>query len=271
MPQTVTRALAPIVSSILSAAASAAVVAPGHELPVPSSAAIGEWSGATAVAVAPDWIVSAAHARSSLSDRFYYKGQEFVPTRIVTSRASDLVLIRLSSPLPHHHDIAPSFLTSQRVLIGGMGYTAGIPLPDGFLWQPVHQETWGENTASPTRGTLLMTFDNPASALPAEAAFAAYDSGAGVFIQDSSSNLLVAGVAVAISGSWGSTRFGDESIALDITVPHAAAFIRYVTRPGVPVASSLPPPQPSPAPVPAPAAAAFLLPLLCARTRRTQR
>lgn len=263
--------------------ASAVVVAPGAGADSPEFGAgyIASWGGASAVAVGERWLLSARHVGGGVGGGATLAGESFVADRIVDNRTEDLQLIHVDRALPGWHELATAdhaVVPGQPVLLGGFGYRAGSGLADGtgYDWSGGPGEAWGRNRADQVGGRVLIRFDSPGSAAaePREALFALSDSGGGLFTQGVDGVLRLAGIAVSTSSGFGSTRFGDYALAINIDV--WSAWITATIYPGVPITSSQPPPAqgsyippPPPPRVPAPGtAAAFGFAVVCIAARR---
>ncbi len=97
------------------------------------------------------------------------------------------------------------------------------------------------------------------------------DSGGGVFVQSTGGEWQLAGIASSISSVFGISRYGD--LAYAVNLDGWQWWVESLVQPGVPVASSVPPPPQGswfPPRVPAPAAglSLFALALMPRRLRR---
>jgi hypothetical protein len=235
---------------------------------------VASWNGASAVAIAPHWLISAAHVGGGPGLEAVLGGEPFAADRVVRSRTEDILLIHVEKPLPGWHTLAAwsgglergGVVAGQRVMLGGMGYRAGSPLPGGggVDWSGGPGEAWGANIADAVGlSRILITLDPPGSAgaVPGEAMFSLLDSGGGLFVDGPDGSLELAGIAVSITSVFGQSRWGDRGYVVNLD--SIAGWIRVVIEPGHPAASSIPPPAegayvPPPPPTPAPATVALL-------------
>lgn len=205
--------LAGIGGALVAASATAAhavVVEGAQPLPQPPMGYVAQWNGSSAVAVAPQWVLSARHVGGNVGGLCVVRGEWYQCVELRPHPTLDLQLVRLDRPLPGWHGIAAVPAVGTHVLLGGWGVTTTGPLPGniGWNWLGPHAETWGANRIESVGVTLRIRFDAPGpNAVPHEAAFANNDSGAGLFVQGTDGQLLLTGIAVSVSG-FGNSQYG---------------------------------------------------------------
>lgn len=269
MPKTSFRT-SPIAGAIVAAcalAAPAGAVITANPMARPSNSFVGRWNGSSAVAIGPNWIVTARHNGGNLNSKFRYGNVNYSVDAIYNHHAADIAVIRLQGSLPGWHDITP-VAAGQLIAVGGMGRIAGDTLRDGFHWAGPNAETWGQNRVDWAVGDFI-AFDwdlsggsagSMAGAVMHEAGFAMNDSGGGVFVLRSDGSLALAGLAVGVS-ELNVTRHGSWSYALNLN--GYLNWMRNVV--GVPFTT---PPAPIGQPIPAPGAAALFLSAAACTLRR---
>lgn len=225
---------------------------------------IGSWNGASAVAIGPDWIISARHLGGAPGTMFTLEGRRYEASEVIAHPTRDLLLARLTEPLPGWHDLAPLAVAGQDVVLGGMGFQAGNFIGDGYDWTGGTGLAWGHNRLDGVGARMSMTFDSRADpdAVAGEAIFAMLDSGGGVFTTNEAGDLELAGIAVSISGAFGQSLFGAQAFAVNLD-PVNAWIVSHIS-PGEPIASSIAPPTgftvpPASPPVPAPSSGLVLV------------
>jgi len=226
----------PLIRNILlqlaaSAALLGAAAAPSHAvvvegtnivLPPPGGGWVGHWFGSSAVPVSSHWFITARHVGGSTGHSLVLRGVQYPAVEIRQHPTLDIQLVRVATPLPGWHQIAPLQTPGTPVYLGGCGATTLNPLPGGLGWDwgGQHFEAWGRNTIESAGAMLRIRFDSPSSqgAVPQEAAFAINDSGAGLFVVGNGGQLLLAGTAVSVSGG-GASAYGSSSYCVSL---HAA-------------------------------------------------
>ncbi len=244
------------------AAAVVVVGGPGELTIRPQLGYIGSWNGASAVAIGPEWIISARHVGGSPGTMLTLEGRRYEAVEVFGHPTKDLLLARVSETLPGWHDLAPAALAGDEVVLGGMGFQAGNFIGNGYDWSGGTGLAWGRNRLDAVGARMAITFDSRESpdAVEGEAIFTMLDSGGGVFLEGEDGELRLAGIAVSVSGPFGQSLFGSSAYAVNLD--QVSAWILSHVRPGEPIASSIAPPTgvviPSSPPVPAPATAALL-------------
>lgn len=251
-------------------ASPAGAVITGNPMARPVNSYVGKWNGSSAVAIGPNWIVTARHNGGNTNTKFRYDGVNYNTDAIFSHATADITVVRLQSTLPGWHSITTA-TAGQTVVLGGMGRVAGDTLRDGYYWAGPNTETWGQNRVEWAVGDFIaVDWDLSggsagviAGAVQHEAGFAMNDSGGGVFVRQSDGSLSVAGIAVGVS-ELNVTRNGSWSYALNlnpyINWMHNVVGIDWVAPVSAPGQA-----------IPAPGAAAMLLAsglLLGARRRR---
>jgi hypothetical protein len=228
-------------AAIGAAAASArgVVVVGGEPAPQPAVSYVGLWNGATGVAIGSNWIISARHVGGQPGSVFVLGDQAYTADLVIGHPTEDVLLARLTEPLPGHHRLAPLAAAGQEVLLAGMGYRAGESLGNGWAWS-ASGLAWGSNRLDGVGARMLITFDEPASAAATvnESIFTMLDSGGGVFV-DGPSGPELAGIAVSVTGVFGSSLYGARSFAVNLEP--LRAWILHHVAPGEPIASSIGP------------------------------
>ncbi|MBX3357000.1 MAG: trypsin-like serine protease [Phycisphaeraceae bacterium] len=233
---------------------------------------VGSWNGASAVAVGDRWVLTARHVGGSVGDSLVMNGTKYSADRVVFNRSEDLMLIRLTEQLPGWHTLVDRGVSvGDRVLLAGAGYRSSDQLQDGVTWSQTTGPAIGANRIDQVGDRLSVTFDPPGAELaePDEAIFALGDSGSGLFVNAGGSWRL-AGLAVTISSTFGVSRYGDYASAVNLD--GWQWWVESLVAPGVPVASSVPPPPQGawfPPRVPAPAAGFALFGLALLSRRRS--
>jgi hypothetical protein len=224
--------------------AQAIVVSGLQSLPRPDASYVGNFNGASGVAIGPDWIVTAKHVGGAVGSYFGMHGQTYQAVEVVNHQYLDLQLVRLDRALPGFHPVTDSARLGDPVILGGFGVTAAAALPNnaGFDWAGPRAETWGANVIEQEGFLLGVRFDaptNPAS-VPFEANFALYDSGGGLFIVNDEGMLELAGVAVSVSG-WNGARWGNSGLALNASLWRNWAL--PIVNPAQPISSAIEAPR----------------------------
>jgi len=200
---------------------SSAVVVEGTNivLPPPGGGWVGSWYGSSAVPVSQQWFITARHVGGAVGHSLVMRGVQYQSVEIRQHPTLDLQLVRVVSPMPGWHQIAPLQTAGTPVYLGGCGATTLNPLAGGLGWDWAgqHFEAWGRNTIESAGSMLRVRFDSPSSqnAVPQEAAFAINDSGAGLFVLGSGGQLLLAGTAVSVSGG-GASAYGSSSYCVSL-------------------------------------------------------
>lgn len=238
-----------------------AVVVVGDAPAQPSSSYVGWWNGATGVAVGSHWVISARHVGGQAGSVFTLGDQQYTADLVVGHPTEDVLLARLTEPLPGYHRLSPLATAGQEVLLAGMGFRAGESLGNGWTWGGGAGLAWGSNRLDGVGARMLLTFDAPSSpaATAAESIFTLLDSGGGVFT-DGPLGPELAGIAVSVSGPFGTSLYGARSFAVNLDP--LRAWILHHVAPGEPIASSIGPTRPpvtipSSPEVPGPASAAL--------------
>lgn len=226
--------------------AGAVVCANGDEMSAPSDGFVGNWNGSSGVAIAPHWLITAKHVGGSVNGFFALKGINYRAVQIVQHPTMDIQLVRVAEEMPGYNEMADPLDITHDIpcVLGGWGVTAGTPIADGWNWSNTRKETWGANMIDSGGPLLAIALDNPSGnrAVPHESLFGVNDSGGGLFIYDSSGDLVLAGVAVSVTG-WGSSRFGNAAFA--INVAEMRNWIMPYVDPSKPLASSVEAPHAS--------------------------
>ncbi|HVZ94716.1 MAG TPA: hypothetical protein VG797_09420, partial [Phycisphaerales bacterium] len=136
------RSAAVVFGFALSASAQALVVKGGGVAPG-GDTWLGSWNGSSAVAVGQRTIVTAAHVGGHEGGVFTMGGASYAATSILTVPGVDLMVVTLDSDLPGWHDLASAALGGQPVVLGGLGFLAGQPLPAAVGWSDERAEAWG--------------------------------------------------------------------------------------------------------------------------------
>lgn len=228
----------PLVAAGTLAAPAAGVVVEGGSSPV--TGLVGWWNGASGVPVAPNWIISARHVGGGEGTIFVMGGVRYTADLVIGHPTQDVLLARLTEPLPAWHRLAPLASAGQEVVLGGMGFREGAFLGNGWSWG-ASGEAWGSNRLDGVGARMMITFDAPgsAAATEGESIFTQQDSGGGVFTLGPSGELELAGIAVSVSGPFGSSLYGSRAYAVNLEPLHA--WILSHIAPGVPIASSVGP------------------------------
>lgn len=202
-----------------SSGASAIVVEGMNPLPQPANGYIAQWNGCTAVAVAPNWVLTARHVGGIVGGLCIVRGQWFQAAEIRPHPWLDLQLVRVTETLPGWHGLAPTPTPGTQVVIGGWGATTTGPLDggNGWNWNGPHVETWGANVLENVGAAMMFRFEAPSAPawVPHEASLAANDSGAGMFVQSPDGRLLLSGIAVSVSG-YGASMYGTSCYCIDV-------------------------------------------------------
>ncbi|TVQ61401.1 MAG: hypothetical protein EA379_06415 [Phycisphaerales bacterium] len=202
----------------MGAAGGAQALIVANEMQRPDNGFVGRWAGSSAVAVGEHWVLTAAHVGGSVGNNFRMQRRSFEATAMIRHHSADLILVRVAEALPGWHGITGDVSKRDRVVLAGVGHTAGAQVgKHGLDWTGELRAAWGENTIQNVQGdTLAMRyFAKGKKALPHEAAFAYRDSGGGVFLQGADGTLALAGVAVGAS-DFGRTMHGSMSYALSL-------------------------------------------------------
>lgn len=213
------------------------VCANDDPMPLPDNGYIGWWNGSSAVAIGPNWIISAKHVGGSVGGSFWMRNVQYRAVEIIQHATQDIQLIRVAETLPGYHRLATGASVGDVALLGGYGATAGNPVAHGYDWTGAHEETWGANIITAAGSLLVIRFDNPSGpdAVPHESIFAVNDSGAGLFTVAGDGSLELAGVAVSVS-SWGQSTYG--SYAYSVNMAALRTWILPIADPGTPITSS---------------------------------
>ena len=251
LPNSMSRlAITLLLASLLHPVAQAIVVIgsgdPGHNTTAPTGTLAGSgwqwqgvWEGLAGTAIAPDFLITAAHAGGGVGRGFQYRGKYFIAVASYLAPDADLRLWRVAGTLP---DFAPRYTGSAEMNKGIVLFGLGGPRGDlvtasagagkklkGWLWgNRDGYLRWGTNTVSQivavnganvairggtVAGDLLMgTFDSAAG--NEEATVTDGDSGGGVFILEAGKWKL-AGIIRAVEGHFRTTaNDGEFSAAL---------------------------------------------------------
>lgn len=213
--------------------ASAFVVAPqrsqglvvdGPALPMPPNSWVGMWNDSSGVAIGAHWVVSAAHVGGGAGTPFVMRGVTYTAKAVYYAPAgTDLMLIETNERLPGWHVIADTVTAGVNAEVCGFGFRAGEQIPLGYLWGTERGETWGANRIDYVNtNNVSMRFDrSDQGGIPGECGAATYDSGGGVFVRTSTGALRLVGVISSISGSLGTTAYGNRTYAVNITAQDA--------------------------------------------------
>ena len=213
--------LAALGASTLWTSDAEALVVHGTPLAKPAKSYVGSWNGSSAVAIGPRAVITAKHVQGYVTQRFTMDGVQYTVKAIHQHPSADIQVIELNNQLPGWHKVAGTPYPGQRTTIFGMGYVAGAGTSQGYAWSSSRAETWGLNTIDTVTSWYLVTrFDNSANS-PSEAMFATFDSGGGVFVEQSGGTLALAGIAVSVSSSTGFSAFGDRGYAVNVAAQSA--------------------------------------------------
>ncbi len=226
------------------------VTEPGFAFPEPANGFVGQWNGSSAVAIAPNWIVTAAHTNFRSNANFRMDGVVYTPITHHIHPTMDVMVIQVNGTFPGYHDISDTIPDpGQEVILGGYGLGRGTDIGDGYIWDLPREERWATNTITFNGASLLMQFDAPGSANHTlyEGAFANNDSGGGVFT-DRGDALVLEGIATSVTGVFGQSNYGTYSVALSLAPLRDWIYstIGFVE----PISSSIPPPFPGGLPTP---------------------
>jgi len=242
----ITRLVAALVAALaaLAYAGHAEGVVTADPMERPSDGWIGAFNGSSCVAVGPYWFVSAKHVGGVVGGYVVMRGIWYRVVEIDEHPTYDVELIRVAEELPGYHHLAEQASLGDPCVLGGLGVTAGAPLPDGsgFDWGGPHEETWGANTIEGDGLMLSIRFDSPLSsyAVAHEAIFAVNDSGGGLFVYGSDGSLQLAGIAVSVM-NWGSAQYGNSAFALSVQL--FGNWMMPIVDPSQPVSSGVEAPR----------------------------
>lgn len=213
-------ALSATVLAALCAPPALAVVVRGgsaNAFVAPADGFIGRWNGSSGVAIGRHWAITAKHNKGSVGQSFRMDDRDYAVDAIFRHPGADLMLVRTREEMSGWVPITRGVSVGQRVLMAGMGRTAGASMPGaGYDWTGRYSETWGENAIEWTgRNQFAMRYDVNRAAMTREAGFAMNDSGGGVFTLLPDGSLSLAGVAFQVS-RLGYTGAGTWSYAIDL-------------------------------------------------------
>lgn len=230
------------VATLPASIASAVMVVNNDTLAAPDNSYIGRWNGSSAVAIGPNWVISAKHVGGVVGGYFTMHGESYRAVEIREHATQDLILIRVAETLPGYHRIAANPDIGTLALLGGWGVTDGNPITNGYDWNGVWQETWGANTIENAGTLIVIRFDSPSSqaAVPHEAIFTVNDSGGGLFVYGDDGSLELAGIAVSVTG-FGSSVYGNYAFCLNCDT--LRSWISPIVDPGAPINSSIEAPR----------------------------
>jgi len=200
------------------------LVVDGPALPAPQNSYVGMWNDSTGVAIGSHWVVSAAHVGGGVGTPFVMDGVTYTAKAVYFAPpGTDLMLIELNEALPGWHVIADTVAAGTNVEVCGFGYRAGEQIPLGYLWSSERGETWGANRIDYLNsGALSMRFDRQGQGgVVGECGAATFDSGGGVFVRTESGALRLVGIVNSITGSLGSTAYGNRTYAVNLTTQDA--------------------------------------------------
>ncbi len=250
-PGSVRRVLAVLILALLFRPAAQAIVVigsgdPTHNTTAPTGGLAGSgwqwqgvWAGLAGTAIAPDFLITAAHVGGGVGGGFSYRDKVYVAVASYLAPDADLRLWRVAGTLP---DFAPRYTGTSELNKGAVVFGFGGPRGDivtaaagagkklkGWTWSNRDGSLrWGTNTVAAifaangadttTRGgsvggdLLACTFDSAAG--NEEATVTDGDSGGGVFLLDGGKWKL-AGIIRAVEGKFRLTATdGDFSAAL---------------------------------------------------------
>lgn len=254
------RASVVLMAAVLGVSSPLWAVAPGQtgELPTDStwggtgwnkaSSYVYNWSGASAVAVAPNYLLSAAHVGGGVGSTMTIGATTYSAMQIYTPPVdagqtvnSDLQLIRLDNALPGNATLySGAFSTGQNTTLLGYGLRGTDHSSYYTLDVSASGLTWGTNQISTTavRVNSTTTSGGPvvhssvsfamnfnSGATPYEAGFGGGDSGGGTFVKVGSQWQL-AGINAYIADSPSGSGHYVTSYA--ISVPYYSAWINSV-------------------------------------------
>jgi len=213
----------------------------------PNDAVVGQFSGASAVAIAPNYILTVNHSGGGVGSTAILGGISYTVTQSVPIGNADLQVDQIANSAT----LLPANLTQytpiytntnevgQQVIIGGFGDGAGAAIYSGsevvgYQWDGVHGvERWGANTVMSIEGGVqaqylpyssvaLESYFYPQTSpnwIAHEGAVADGDSGGGWFIFDSiSGQYEVVGINAYVS-TGGASYFAptpDENYAIQV-------------------------------------------------------
>ncbi len=210
---------AAILAALCASPALAVVVRGGsaNALVAPADGFVGRWNGSSGVAIGRHWAITARHNNGAAGQMFRMDDRDYAVDAIFRHPSADLMLVRTREEMSGWVPITRGVTTGRRVLLGGMGRTAGREAAGaGYDWTGRYAETWGENTIEWTgRNQFAMRYDVNRAAMAREAGFAMNDSGGGVFTVLPDGSLSLAGVAFQVS-RLNYTGAGTWSYAIDL-------------------------------------------------------
>lgn len=176
--------------------------------------AVGDWSGSTAVAIAPNWAIATKHQGGQIWSYLQIQNQQRTVLELVNHPTLDVQLIHFKEPVTAWHPVRDSLKQNDLVYMGGYGLQGNI----GEAWRGPREERWGTNKLSSGGFILATEFNAPTdpSATPNEAQFALNDSGSGIFSKGADGKFYMEGMAVSIGGGWGAGSYGQASYAISV-------------------------------------------------------
>ncbi len=169
----------------------------------------GSWLGATGVAIAPQWFVSAFHLGAPVGRFFDLGGKSYEVVEAAVIPQTDLSLFRIKGAFPNYVPLWDETCGSElkkAALLFGRGCARGEPimLPSGhqpgWLWGASDGKlSWGRNeitelfAAGTELGNLLVWSWDRAQGDDA-GTLSSGDSGGGVFLQDPAGQWRLAGI-----------------------------------------------------------------------------
>ncbi len=222
------------ISLCLASQATAIVLHPSDDPPTglstPADSVVGRWAnGASAVAIASDFIITTRHQGGGIGTTVTFGGNAYTVAEIFNHPTADLRVVRIETP-----GGAPAGLTDfvgiysqtdevgQVAVLGGFGEGRGADVSNGLVnvgyeWAGFasRQLRWGANlingsglaTIDPltsgggfTSDVLRATFEDELSGVNAEASLAFGDSGGGWFLLDGG-QWKVAGLSRAVQNT----------------------------------------------------------------------
>lgn len=209
-----------------------AVVVNGGSIGRPLGGVVGLLNGASAVPIGPRHVLTAKHVNPQANQLFYIQdpnessgGFARYVSRVFRHPTADLSVVELKTtngPLPYYVRLSTQIpVVGTNLRIGGWGYSAGTPIPNGYLWM-LNQygafelgENWGLNTnvTASSDTTLKVVYGSGVS----RATAARQDSGGGFFIQNAGVWELAGIITTATSGTTQpGTVYGASSTGLRI-------------------------------------------------------
>jgi hypothetical protein len=225
--------------------ARAVIVHPGEEFTVPAlENVVGRWSdNASAVAIAPNYIITTRHQNGGVGTTVVFGGTSYVVDQEILVGSADLRIARLANAnLTQYTPIYTGNDVGVPVTIGGFGRGAvTTPLTTtggtyGYAWDNSSNTTlrFGHNmtddfvSSAPdtiltnvavVNDLLVADFDGPSALSPGEGMIALFDSGGGWFV-DNNGTWQVAALSRAIDHSGPNA---DDPLTIGTTDPQPQA------------------------------------------------